>query len=72
MLTFCDAKITPIRSERTEFPIVQRVYNSSTTREDRIAIRTDLLFKIPYATIEGTLDVTRDQIQYAQSHPVTP
>lgn len=44
----------------------------STSRDDRIAIRTALLFKIPPIRIMEVLGVTYYQIQYAKYHPLTP
>ena len=47
-------------------------YSTVTTRDDRIAIRTALLFKIPKADICKTLQVTRRQIWLARHSRVTP
>jgi hypothetical protein len=43
-----------------------------TTRDDRIAIRTALRFRIPYIEIRETLGVTEGQIRWAKAHPITP
>ena len=51
---------------------MQRTYNPSTSRDDRIAIQTALIFKVPYTKIQEVLGVTRHQIQYARIHPTTP
>jgi hypothetical protein len=42
------------------------------TRDKRLQIQTALLFKIPWAQIKETLDVTDSQIYYARSHRLTP
>jgi hypothetical protein len=43
-----------------------------TTRDQRIAIKTALLFKVPWSKIRQELHVTNRQIQYANRHRVTP
>ena len=43
-----------------------------TTRDQRIAIKTALLFKVPWSKIKKELHVTNRQIQYANRHRVTP
>lgn len=43
-----------------------------TTRDQRIAIKTALLFKVPWKRIRQELHVTNRQIQYANRHRVTP
>ena len=43
-----------------------------TTRDQRIAIKTALLFKVPWSEIRKQLHVTNRQIQYANRHRVTP
>lgn len=43
-----------------------------TTRDQRIAIKTALLFKIPWRQIREKLHVTNRQIQYANRHRATP
>jgi hypothetical protein len=43
-----------------------------TTRDQRIAIKTALLFKVPWSKIGNELHVTNRQIQYANRHRVTP
>ena len=40
----------------------QKEYNPSTSRDQRLAIQTALLFKIPYSEIQSKLNVTRNQI----------
>jgi hypothetical protein len=45
---------------------------ATTSRDNRIAIRTALQFSIPYAKIEHVLGVTERQILYAKKHPITP
>ena len=47
-------------------------HNIETSRDDRIAINTALLFDIPYAQIQDKLKVTERQIQYAKDHWPTP
>ena len=42
-------------------------FNPSTTRDDRVAIKTALLFNIPYKDIQKKLNVTRGQILYARN-----
>ena len=44
----------------------------TTTRDDRIAIKTALLFKIPYPEICKKLGVTMRQIQLARNSQITP
>ena len=44
----------------------------STTRDQRIAIKTALLFKVPWSKIRQELHVTNRQIQYANRHRATP
>ena len=53
-------------------PRIPRTNNSETSRDDRIAIQTALKFKIPHLIIQEALGVTRNQIQYARNHRVTP
>jgi hypothetical protein len=43
-----------------------------TTRDQRIAIKTALLFKVPWSKIRKELHVTNRQIQYANRHRTTP
>ncbi|KIM99105.1 hypothetical protein OIDMADRAFT_56273 [Oidiodendron maius Zn] len=43
-----------------------------TTRDQRIAIKTALLFKVPWSKIRQELHVTNRQIQYANRHRATP
>jgi transposase len=43
-----------------------------TTRDQRIAIKTALLFKVPWSKIRNELHVTNRQIQYANRHRATP
>src|SRR5260370_33627580 len=43
-----------------------------TTRDQRIAIKTALLFKVPWSKTRQELHVTNRQIQYANRHRVTP
>src|ERR1700733_2942457 len=43
-----------------------------TTRDQRSAIKTALLFKVPWSKIRKELHVTNRQIQYANRHRVTP
>jgi hypothetical protein len=43
-----------------------------TTRDQRIAIKTALLFKVPWSKIREELHVTNRQIQYANRHRATP
>src|SRR5947209_8249890 len=47
-------------------------YAPATSRDDRIAIRTALKFKIPHSKIREVLGVTESQIEYARDHRVTP
>ena len=54
-----------------QFP-PQKEYSPSTSRDQRLAIQTALLFKVPYSEIQSKLNVTRSQISYARSHPSTP
>jgi hypothetical protein len=42
------------------------------TRDKRLQIQTALLFKIPWAQIKETLDVTDSQINYAKNNRLTP
>ena len=51
---------------------VHKTYRTPTTRDERIAIKTALQFKVPYKQIEEVLDVSRGQIEYARDHPITP
>lgn len=44
----------------------------ATTRDDRIAIKTALLFKVPYSEICSKLGVTKRQIQLVKHSRVTP
>ena len=44
----------------------------TTSRDDRIAIRTALQFGIPQPTITQVLGFTRRQIDYTRTHRVTP
>jgi len=50
----------------------KRNQNCCTDRDTRIAIRTALLFKIPYKKICEKLGVTYQQIWYAKNHRLTP
>ena len=43
-----------------------------TTRDQRIAIKTVLLFKVPWSKIRQELYVTNRQIQYTNRYRVTP
>jgi hypothetical protein len=43
-----------------------------TTRDQRIAIKTALLFKVPWSKIREELHVTNRQIQYANRYRATP
>lgn len=43
-----------------------------TTRDQRIAIKTALLFKVPWKQIRQELYVTNRQIQYTNRHRATP
>jgi hypothetical protein len=43
-----------------------------TTRDQRIAIKTALLFKVPWKKIRQELYITNRQIQYANRHRTTP
>ncbi|SRR6266536_598241 len=43
-----------------------------TSRDERIAIRTALLFNIPYKDIYRKLGVTERQIWYTKNHRITP
>ena len=43
-----------------------------TTRDQRLAIKTALQFKVPWSTIRKELNVTNRQIQYANRHRLTP
>lgn len=47
-------------------------YNLPTSRDQRLAIQTAPLFKVPNAEIQSKLNVTRGQISYARNHPTTP
>jgi hypothetical protein len=47
---------------------MQRQYNSATTRDDRIAIRTALQLRVPYRKITETLGYTYDQIRYVDDN----
>jgi hypothetical protein len=68
------------RSPSTQSPLPQkefqtltyREYAPATSRDDRIAIQTALLFKIPHKKIRKVLKVTESQIEYAREHRVTP
>jgi hypothetical protein len=42
------------------------------TRDQRVAIKTALLFKVPSSKIRQELHVTNRQIQYANCHRATP
>jgi hypothetical protein len=70
--------IPPRRLVTPEIPDSQEQQNQqnheviSTSRDDRIAIRTALLFNIPPTRIMEVLGVTYHQIQYAKHHPLTP
>ena len=56
----------------TPSPAIVRKYQAATTRDQRIAINTALLFGIPRADIIQALNVTTDQIQYTKAHRPTP
>ena len=47
---------------------MRRQYNSATTRDDRIAIRTALQLRVPYRKITETLGYTYDQIRYVDDN----
>ena len=47
-------------------------YNVETSRDNRIAINTALLFDVPHAQIRDKLKVTERQIQYAKDDRPTP
>jgi ribosomal protein S14 len=49
-----------------------RLVSTECTRDKRLQIQTALLFKIPWATIRQTLDVSDYQIYYAKHHRTTP
>jgi low affinity Fe/Cu permease len=48
-----------------------RQYNLSITRDQRLVIKTALLFKISYQQIQSTLNVIIRQIFYARNAPIT-
>lgn len=50
----------------------QKECSPSTSRDQRLAIQTALLFKVPYSEIQSQLNVTRSRISYARNHPSTP
>ena len=47
-------------------------HSVETSRDDRIAINTALLFDIPHPLNQQKLKVTERQIQYAKDHRPTP
>jgi hypothetical protein len=49
-----------------------RQYNLSITRDQRIVIKTTLLFKVLYQQIQSTLNVIIRQIFYTRNAPITP
>jgi DDE superfamily endonuclease len=49
-----------------------RSISTDCTRDKRLQIQTALLFKIPWAQIKETLDVTENQIRWAKHHRLTP
>src|ERR1700730_15462616 len=49
-----------------------RSISTNYTRDKRLQIQTALLFKIPWAQIKETLDVTENQIRWAKHHRLTP
>ena len=49
-----------------------RSISTNCTRDKRLQIQTALLFKIPWAQIKETLDVTENQIRWAKHHRLTP
>ena len=60
------------RCNGVSFLSTSKEYNPSTSRDQRLAIQTALLFKIPYSEIQSKLNVTHNQISYARNHPSTP
>ena len=61
-----------IPSPTISTPPAVRKHTLETTRDQRIAINTALLFGIPRADICQTLDMTEGQVQYAETHRQTP
>ena len=61
----------PTESQPTD-PSTPTKRSCCTDRDTRIAIKTALLFKIPYKEICGKLGVTEQQIWYAKNHRLTP
>ena len=61
-------------SQSLEIPDSQNSESTilTTSRDERIAIQTALLFKIPHARIREELAVTEKQINYARNYQVTP
>jgi hypothetical protein len=53
-------------------PLNYNTLYAECSRDTRIQIQTALLFRIPYAQIKETLDVTDGQITYAKFHRTTP
>ena len=49
-----------------------RSISTDYTRDKRLQIQIALLFKIPWAQIKETLDVTENQIRWAKHHRLTP
>ena len=59
----------PLSQEPPSTPVKQSYH---TSRDERIAIRTALLFNVPYKDICKQLGVTERQIWYTKNHRLTP
>ena len=59
--------ITYFRGFSRVFQIYQMTRSKIFQRDDRVAIKTALLFNMPYNDIQKKLNVTRDQISYARN-----
>lgn len=62
----------PYQSTESQLPSTPTKRSCYTSRDTRIAIKTALLFNIPYKEICEKLGVTQQQIWFAKNHRVTP